>query len=117
MDETIRQRLEAAGINVEEALERFMGNEMLFQRFLKKFLEDESYRKLEESVQAGDPDGALKASHTLKGVCGNLSMNVLHGLLTEQVAAFRAGDWERAVSMMGDIAQAFSQVCSAVQSL
>ena len=47
-------------------------------------------------MATGDKDAALAASHTLKGVCGNLSMTALFDLLTRQVAAFRAGDWEGA---------------------
>ena len=35
-----RKHLEAAGIDVQSALERFMNNEMLLERFLKKFLDD-----------------------------------------------------------------------------
>ena len=40
MDQEKRKDLEAAGIDVQSALERFMDNEMLLERFLKKFLDD-----------------------------------------------------------------------------
>ena len=44
-------RLTAAGIQIEEALERFMDSEAMFERFLGKFLEDETYRQLKEALE------------------------------------------------------------------
>ena len=38
MDQTRKARLEAGGIMVDEALERFMGNEAMLERYLQKFL-------------------------------------------------------------------------------
>ena len=40
MEKDRYDRLTAAGIQVEEALGRFMNNEMLFNRFLEKFADD-----------------------------------------------------------------------------
>ncbi len=37
MDESRKQILISAGIDVDDALERLMGNESLLERFLKKF--------------------------------------------------------------------------------
>ena len=37
MDSSRKAALTEAGINVDDALERFMGNEMLLERFWKKF--------------------------------------------------------------------------------
>ena len=63
----------------------------------------------------GDAEAALAASHTLKGVCGNLSMTALFDLLTRQVAAFRAGDWEGAVALLEQIDQAYARVTAAIR--
>ena len=68
-----RERLVSAGIDVDEALSRFLDNESLFERFLNKFLEDRNYLKLGEAIASGDNEAALAASHTLKGLCSNLS--------------------------------------------
>ena len=81
MDAVKKERLTAAGIDVDDALGRFMGNEALLERFLTKFLADGNYAALSAAVAAGDSAGALTASHTLKGVCGNLSMSELFRLL------------------------------------
>ena len=102
MDARRRERLIRGGVDVDGALERFMGSEALLERFLGKFPQDPNYEALERAVAAGDWEGALTASHTLKGVCGNLSMGVLYDLFTRQVAAIRAGDTARASAIAGD---------------
>ena len=115
MDEARRQALSAAGIDVEAALARMMGSEALLARLLKKFLDDANCEKLHSASAVGDREAALAASHTLKGVCGNLSMTALFDLLTHQVAAFRAGDWEGAVALLEQIDQAYVRVTAAIR--
>ena len=117
MDAKVKEQLVSAGINVDSALERFMGNEALLMRFLKKFLDDPNYEKLCAAVDSGDQEAALTASHTLKGVCGNLSMEGLFDLLTCQVRAFREGAWEEAVGMMPEIRQRYSQVAELIRKV
>lgn len=114
MDALKKERLVAAGIDVDGALERFMGNDALLERFLKKFLSDGNYAALSAAVAAADPAGALTASHTLKGVCGNLSMPELFRLLTCQVEALRADDWEKAAGLMPEIERAYAAVVRAI---
>ena len=115
MDEARKQALRAAGIDVEAALARMMGSEALLARLLKKFLDDANCEKLHSAISVGDREAALAASHTLKGVCGNLSMTALFDLLTRQVAAFRAGDWEGAVALLEQIDQAYARVTAAIR--
>ena len=42
MDKFVQTELEGAGVNVEETLRRFMNNEMLMIKFLRKFVDDEN---------------------------------------------------------------------------
>lgn len=115
MDEARKQALRAAGIDVDAALARMMGSEALLARLLKKFLDDANCEKLHSAIAAGDREAALAASHTLKGVCGNLSMTALFDLLTHQVTAFRADDWEGAVALLEQIDQAYTRVTAAIR--
>lgn len=46
MDKFVQTELEGAGVNVEETLRRFMNNEMLMIKFLRKFVDDENMNKL-----------------------------------------------------------------------
>ena len=56
MDQDRKTRLEEGGINLSGALERFMGNEPMLERYLEKFLTEKSYAQLLEAVAAGDND-------------------------------------------------------------
>ena len=51
MTEETKQYLAQAGIRADQALERFMGNETLFERFLKKFPQDPNYSILLEGME------------------------------------------------------------------
>lgn len=114
MDALKRERLVAAGIDVDGALERFMGNDALLERFLGKFLTDQNYAALSAAVAAEHPEEALTAAHTLKGVCGNLSMQELFHLLTRQVEALRADDWAGAAGLMPEMDRAYAAVVRAI---
>ena len=54
MDTSVREKLESAGIDVAGALERFMGNDALLERFLKKFPDDPNYGKLRAAIENQD---------------------------------------------------------------
>lgn len=110
-----RKQLEAAGIDMGEALERMMGNEALLERLLGKFPDDPQYPTLCAALGCGDMERATAAAHTLKGVCGNLSMTELFRLFTAQVEALRAGDLSAARSLMEQIALAYARVTAAIR--
>ena len=117
MDQTRRACLTAAGVDVDDALERMMGSESLLLRLLRKFPGDPNYRRLRAAVAERDLDGATAASHTLKGVCGNLSLTALHRLFTRQVEALRRGDWAAAEGMMEEIGAAYDAAVDGIGAL
>ena len=114
MTDGTKAALTGAGIQVDEALERLMGSEALLERLLRKFAADGNFQKLEQALDSRDQEGAVAASHTLKGMCGNLSMEPLYGLFTRQVEALRAGDWGGALALQEDICPAYRQVLAAI---
>ena len=90
-----RAQLEAAGVDVGQALARMMGSEALLERLLGKFLEEPNYAALCAALERREPEAAAAAAHGLKGACGNLSMTALYGLFTRQVDACGRGSWRR----------------------
>ena len=100
---------------MDSALERMMGSEALLERFLTKFLADPNYDRLCRAVAYRDEAAALTAAHTLKGVCGNLSMTALFETLTAQVAEFRAGDWAAAAGRMPAVTRAYGEAVRAIR--
>lgn len=60
--------LQTIGVDEREVMARFMNNEGLYCRILKKFMEDKSYDELKISWEEGDYEAAFRWAHTLKGV-------------------------------------------------
>lgn len=112
--ERIRQ-LEAGGIDVAQALERVMGNESLLERLLGKFLDAPQYHALCAALERGDPEQAAAAAHTMKGMCGNLSMTELFRLFTMQVETLRGGDLVAGREMMAQITPAYERATAAIR--
>ena len=110
-----KEILNAAGIDADGALARLMGSEALMGRLFRKFLEDGTFSALTAAIETQDKEGALTASHTLKGMCGNLPMDRLYGLFTEQVNRMRSGDWEGAVGMMPQIGTDYEEAVAAIR--
>ncbi len=109
------RELKNAGMDVDEFLNRLMQNESLVKLFVKKFIEDKTYASLTAALDARDSSAAEGASHTLKGVCGNLSLKALFLLFTEQVKLIREGDIDGAVAMMEKIAPTYENAIAHMQ--
>ncbi len=110
MDNIQKKRMEESGIDVDSGLARFMGNEALYEKFLGRFCDDKSYAELVQTVADGDCEKAFAAAHTLKGVCGNLSMIRLEQLVSRQVEYLRSGELEPAAQMMPEITTAYEDI-------
>ncbi len=115
MNKEKKIRLEAAGINVEGALERFMGNEAMFERYLKKFPAEKSYVELKEALAADDREAARIAAHTLKSVCGTLGCDDMYALVLRQEQYLRGENWDAARGLMPDIVNSYEKACSVLR--
>lgn len=90
----ILEKLKDIGTDIDTTLERFMGNEDLYIKFLNKFTSDTSMQELELAVDCKDLKKAFNAAHTLKGVTGNLGLESLYNLLVPFVESLRKTDLE-----------------------
>ena len=81
------ERLASIGVDVDEAMDRFMNNEMMCIKFFKKLLNDDNFALLQEAFKTHDLDNAIAYAHTLKGVCGNLAIKPLYHIFDEMVKA------------------------------
>ncbi|MCR5791595.1 MAG: Hpt domain-containing protein [Lachnospiraceae bacterium] len=117
MEESIKEGLIRAGVNVEELNNRIMGNETLIFHFLKQFLKDENYTTLVSSMDCDDVEGAFHAAHTLKGVCGNLSLQSLSKEVCPLVEDLRNGDIEAAREKMPEFKKVYTQLIEDLEHL
>lgn len=97
------EELKGLGVDVDEALGRFMKNEGLYKRMLAKLPSNIESLEILPFIEAGDNQTALSNAHTLKGVTGNLSLTPLYKAYSDIVAMFRADKPEEAKALLLEI--------------
>lgn len=104
-------------MNLEQTLARFVNNEGMLRRFLKKFLDDQSYDKLKEAMARSDSEDAFHQAHTLKGVAGNLGLGDLFEAVGAVVELLRAGEMEKAEALFPPVEAAYENARQVIQSM
>lgn len=117
MDKELVERLTENGMEVEKTLERFMGNEELYIKFLKKFLEDGNCAGLKEAVEQGDRDNAFLSAHTLKGLAANLGLNCILEPLVPIVETLRNGSVDNLADNIKKLDENYLKVTQIIESL
>lgn len=84
--------LERHGIDYTDAIERFCGNEALYERLACKYLDDTHFDALAHALDEEDVERAYQEAHGLKGVAGNLSFSALYQAVSEISETLREGD-------------------------
>lgn len=115
MESDRKAKLVAAGINVDAALERFMGKDKMLEKYLGRFLSEKSYAALVAAIEADDQATAGAAVHTLKSVCGSIGCEKMQSMVVEQEKAIRGGDWQQAKQLMPAITTEYENICAALQ--
>lgn len=114
MDDLFLTKLKEEGVDVDGALERFMNNTAMYERFLKKFVNDPNYEALKSAVAGNDCEKAFTAAHTLKGVCSNLSLIPLYEVVAKQTEHFRAGNFDDGAAMMPQVDAAYDKMLALI---
>ncbi len=117
MEESRKQKILDAGVNMKSAMERFMNNEDLLVRFLKKFSQDPNYGRLKEAMAEKRYEDAFKAAHTLKGLCGNLSLESLFDVVSQEVELLRSKQYSEAEEALPEVIQEYEKTIEILDSL
>ncbi len=96
MNENMKSELIEWGVNWSDVEDRFMGNEALVEKFMLKFLNDQSFSNLTKGLQDKNAEEAFKACHTLKGVMGNLALDGFKEPVLELTELLRSGSLDGA---------------------
>ena len=87
---TVKECYEFVGGNYDEVMGRLMKEERVI-KYLGKFKNDPSYTDTINAVDAQDWELLFRASHTMKGVCYNLSLTALGDAASAVCEAVRPG--------------------------
>ena len=109
-----KEKLKAYGVDYENAVKRFAGNEALYERFLKKLTEDDHLAIGEQAMKEERYEDVLEAVHALKGVAGTLGMTELFQAASEVVASIRKNEISHLQEQMAKVHTEFEKACEAV---
>ena len=104
------------GGDFNEVLGR-LRREQIIQKFIYKFLDDKSFLLFEASMENKDYVEALRAIHTLKGICQNLSFTRLFESSSLVTKALKEDDWNKALDMMPQLSKDYHAIINAIEEL
>lgn len=102
------------GGNYDEVLVR-LRREQTIQKFVYKFLDDKSFKLFEASMADKDYAEALRAVHTLKGICQNLSFTRLYESSSLVTETLKENDWNKAMEWMPQLAEDYHQTKNLIE--
>ena len=86
--------LEASGVQVRSALERFMGNEALFLSFLAKLPGQLRFEEILRALEEEDGEVFYLRVHDLKGMAGNLGLAPIQDSAQAILTEFRSSRFQ-----------------------
>ncbi len=102
------------GGDFDEVLGR-LRREQTVWKFVFKFLDDKSFSLFEASMVKKDYSEALRAVHTLKGICQNLSFTRLFESSSLVTNALKENDWNKAVDMMPKLSKDYYETINVIK--
>ena len=113
----IKQELTDNGVNYAGLVKRFMNMDKMAEKFLLKFLTDKSMVMYKEAVDANDAQALFTATHTLKGVCGNLCMDCILDIIAPAVEEYRAGNTDGAADVYAKVKAEYDKICAIISKI
>lgn len=89
MEESFKLKLKENGADVETTIKRFMGKEDIYEKFVRKFPQDQNYKMMGEHLRNRNYEEAYKCAHTLKGVSANLGFDPVYKAVSVLVEELR----------------------------
>lgn len=107
---TFMEAMTACGVNTEETLKRFAGNQGLWKHFVQKILQDNTFAQLEEAVAHQDYQEIRNLAHTLKGTSGNLGLQGLSDRCGNLITAIRQEQYDQIRQLFHSISESWHQM-------
>ena len=113
---TIQECYKKMGADYQEVLGRLY-NETMICKFVRMFLQDDSFRLLTDAMAKQDVKEAFRAAHTLKGVCLNLGFDNLSSPAVALTEILRAGTFEGAAEQYAIVKTEYDRTIKAIKAL
>lgn len=113
---TLKECYEAMGGNYDEVISR-LRSEALVRKFAIRFLDDDSYMKLQQALEAQNGDDAFLAAHTIKGVSQNLGFTRLFEASNALTEALRGRQLPADPQLVQDLADVYQKTAAAIREM
>lgn len=110
----LKECYENLGGNFDEVLGR-LRREQLVEKFIYKFLDDKSFDLFKESIESKDYDEALRAVHTIKGICQNLSFSSLYESSSLITQALKDNNYQKAIDSIPLMSENYHRVINSIK--
>ena len=109
--------LKNLGVDVNEGLERVMGDNSLYEMMLGMFIGSVNDNPVNPSdFDAGSVDALIERIHMLKGVTGNLAITPLFNSYTDTLGLLRTGKTAEAKTMFEQMIPLQAQIVDCINS-
>ena len=110
---TLEECYAAMGGDYADAIGR-LRSERMVQKFVLKLPKDESFSLLCRSWDAKDYKEAFRASHTIKGICQNLSITRLGSSAAQLTDALRGGWTPASDALLEEVKRDYQDTVDAI---
>ena len=114
MTSEYKEKLQAYGVNLDSALNRFMDNEQFYERILSKFPMDENFILMERSLNENNISQAFRHAHTLKGLAATLDLTNISDILIPMTEKLRAGESEGIQDLFDQLKVQYKLICDLI---
>ncbi|MCR5291010.1 MAG: Hpt domain-containing protein [Treponema sp.] len=114
---TFNDAIKVLQIDYEQTLNRFSGNLDLLKHFILSFPEDKTFNQLQDAIQAKDWKAIEVATHTLKGVSGNLGFSSLFQYSADLVLAIRNKEYEKAEALIPTVVKTCQDIIDTITQI
>lgn len=108
--------LKKAGINYEEGLRRFGGSRVLYEEYIRLFVEESVFQELETLMEEKEYGRAFRKAHDLKGMVGNMSFTDFYQKVFDLVEALRVAQNEEAERLLPGVREEYQRLIGAIKS-
>ncbi len=113
---TVKEFYDSIGADYNEIMGR-LGNEMIIERFVRKFEADKCFQALCEAMDAKDYEAAFRGAHTLKGVCQNLGFSNIYKPLSQLTDELRGGKSPEHPGLFDEVSEEYHKTIDAIKKL
>jgi HPt (histidine-containing phosphotransfer) domain-containing protein len=112
----LKECYDVLGGNYESVTQRLM-NEKIVSKFVIKFLSDDSFNLLNESIKEKKYNVSFRAAHTIKGICQNLDFTRLFESSNKLTELLRSGVYNEneIAGLFNDVERDYNITVSAIE--